>query len=86
MGQDTAHELLLPILTSFLLAFLGAFLWIPLGHLTILEETRMTIAFHLIQFSTDLLQGTELRFKVEVIVSASFHLSFQILLQGAVFK
>ena len=45
--------------------------------LRVRDEIRMTIAFHLIQLSTDLLHATKLRFKVEAIVNASFHLSFQ---------
>merc|ERR1719498_550828 len=81
MSDDTSSQLLLAKWSAFLKAFLGALLWIPLGNFAILEEARVAIAFHLHEFSSDLLQSAKLSLKVDAVIVASFHLLSQVTVQ-----
>merc|ERR1719313_876524 len=55
-------------------ALLCAFLWDPGAHGTVFEKcTVLAISLHLVELSTDLLQGTHLTFKLRIVVTASGH-------------
>jgi len=78
MSQDAAGQLLLTLFLLLPMACLGALLRIPLGNLTILEESILAITFHLVELATDLLQGAQLGFKVNIVATASLHLLDQV--------
>ena len=81
MNQTIADQLLFPFLFILPVACLRALLWISLADLTILEETRVIIAFNLVELTTDLLQGTQLGLIVDVVVTACLHRLYQALLE-----
>mmetsp|Transcript_94804 Transcript_94804/g.149337 ORF Transcript_94804/g.149337 Transcript_94804/m.149337 type:complete len:234 (-) Transcript_94804:1104-1805(-) len=76
MSENTASQLLLAAR-----ALLRAFFWIPFGNFAILEEACVSIAFQLVQFTTNLFQCTQLRLKVDVVSAACLHLFQQISIQ-----
>merc|ERR1719491_1711151 len=58
-----------------------ALLWIPLGDLTVLKESRVPTSLHLIELSTDFLQRADFSLEVDIVATACFHLLYQILVQ-----
>ena len=78
MGQDAAGQLLLALFLLLAVTCLVALLRVPLGNFTILEEGRFAVTFHLVELATDLLQGTQLSLKVDIIATARLHLLHQI--------
>jgi hypothetical protein len=76
MSQDRSCELLVA-----LIAGLCTFFWIPFGNFTVLEEGGVATTLHLVQLTTDLLQGTQLGLEVDIVSAASLHLLVQIQVQ-----
>merc|ERR1712194_542308 len=81
MNQNIASQLLFPFLFILPVACLRTLLWVPLADLTVLEETRVIVPFDLVKLPTDLLQGTQLCLKVDVVFTACLHRLYQSLLE-----
>lgn len=56
----------------------------PLGHGTIRKKARVTITLHLVQLTTNLSEGANLTFQLEVVAATGGHLGLDIVVEACI--
>jgi len=65
-------------------ALLGALFFHPLGHGTIRKKARVTITLHLVKLTTNLSEGANLAFQLEVVAATGGHLGLDVIVEARV--